>query len=143
MAADSVPALYLDAWARLQCQKPTRVSDVDWRLALHDGGLFLDAWGEEAAALGWTPGALFDVASGLVWRLAGERVEALGPDHAGQSGRALSHARQRERSCVEGFTSVGRSERPKDNNDRRWAPGILSIADKVLRGLDQRISSYS
>ena len=47
-----------------------------------DAGLFLDAWGEEAAAVGWTAGALFDVASGLVWRLGGARVEALRPRHA-------------------------------------------------------------
>ncbi len=78
MANDSVQALYLDAWARLNCQKPTCVSEAEWRLALNDGGPFLDAWGDDAAALGWTPGSLFDVASGLVWRLGGERVEALG-----------------------------------------------------------------
>ena len=82
LASDTVPALYLDAWARLNCQKPTRVSEAEWRLALNDGGLFLDAWGDDAAALDWTPGALFDVASGLVWRLGGERVEAFGVDHA-------------------------------------------------------------
>jgi hypothetical protein len=81
IANDSVPGLYLDAWARLNWQKPARVSETHWRLALDEGGRFLDTWGEEAAALGWTPGDLFDVAGGLVWRLGGERVEALGPDH--------------------------------------------------------------
>jgi len=90
LATDRVPACYLDAWARLNHQqnhqqisaKPFAVSDAEWRLALNDGGLFLDAWGHDAAALGWTPGDLFDVTAGLVWRLAGERVEALGPGHA-------------------------------------------------------------
>jgi hypothetical protein len=82
LASDSVPTAYLGAWARLNCQKPARVSEAEWRLALDGGGRFLDAWGEDAAALGWTPGDLFDVTAGLVWRLAGERVEALGPDHA-------------------------------------------------------------
>src|SRR5208283_750537 len=82
IASDSVPALYLDAWARLICQKPVSVSEAEWRLALDDGGRFLDAWGSEAANLGWTPGELLDVTGGLVWRLGGERVEALGPDHA-------------------------------------------------------------
>ena len=38
--------------------------------------------GNDAVALQWTPGELFDVKTGLVWRLAGERVETLGADHA-------------------------------------------------------------
>jgi hypothetical protein len=61
LAADCVPACYLEAWARLQCQKPASVSEAEWRRALDDGGRFLDAWGEDAAALGWMPGDLFDV----------------------------------------------------------------------------------
>jgi hypothetical protein len=36
MAADCVPKPYLDAWARLQCQKPMRVSDEEWRHAIDD-----------------------------------------------------------------------------------------------------------
>ncbi len=63
--ADSVPAAYLDAWARLNCQKPEGVTEADWRPALHDGGLFLDTFGSEAATLGWLPGELFDVRRGL------------------------------------------------------------------------------
>ncbi len=86
IASDSVPALFLDAWARLNHQKPFAVSEAEWRRALDDGGRFLDAWGEDAAALGWTPGDLFDVTAGLVWRLAGERVEA--NDHAPHVGQA-------------------------------------------------------
>lgn len=87
MAADRVPALYLDTWARLNCQKPERVSGAEWRLALDDGGRFLDGWGLIAAELQWSAGDLFDVphgsrSGGLVWRLGGVRVEALGPDHA-------------------------------------------------------------
>jgi hypothetical protein len=82
IASDSVPSRYLYTWARLNCQKPAGVSEAEWRLALDDGGRFLDAWGNEAANLGWTPGEFFDVTGGLVWRLGGERVEVLGPDHA-------------------------------------------------------------
>ena len=82
LAADSVPACYADAWARLNHQKPANVTESRWRLALGDGGRFLDAWGDEAAELGWTAGDLFEVLFGLVWRLVGERVEALGPDDA-------------------------------------------------------------
>ena len=48
MAMDSVPERYLDAWARLQCQKPTRVSDAEWRQAIDDAGRFLDQWGSLA-----------------------------------------------------------------------------------------------
>jgi len=82
MAADRVPAVYLETWARINRRKPLRVSEADWRLALNDGGLFLDAWGEEAAALGWPAVRIFDVPAGLVWRLRGERVETLGADRA-------------------------------------------------------------
>ena len=32
--------------------------------------------------MGWTPGELFDVTAGLAWRLAGERVQAIGADRA-------------------------------------------------------------
>lgn len=86
MASDRVLALYLDDWARLNCQKPARGSEAEWRLALDDGGLFLDAWGEGAAGLGWSSGALFDVVSGLGWRLGGERVSALGARFARTAG---------------------------------------------------------
>jgi hypothetical protein len=79
-AADRVPRVYLDAWARLNHQKPEGVSESEWRGALDDGGQFLDAWGSKAAEAGWTPGELFDAKAGLVWRLAGERIEAIGAD---------------------------------------------------------------
>jgi hypothetical protein len=82
LAADCVPARYLDAWARLQCQRPFYPSLEAWRQAIEDSGLFLDAWGAEAATMRWTAGELFDVPregtpGGLVWQLKGERVEAL------------------------------------------------------------------
>jgi hypothetical protein len=81
LAADTVPDVYLDAWARLNCQNPASASDAEWRLALNDAGLFLDGWGADAAALGWTPDQLFDVTVGLVWRLVGARVQAIGAYH--------------------------------------------------------------
>ena len=98
LAADRVPPVYLDAWARLNCQKPASVSETEWRLALDDGGRFLDAWGNEAAEMGWTPGDLFDVTAGLAWRLAGERVETIGADHVRLSdGRTIMRALMRGR----------------------------------------------
>ena len=82
LAADRVPSVYLDGWSRLNHQKPFSVSEGAWRQALDDGGHFLDRWGRDAAARHWTPGELFDVTAGLVWRLAGSSVEALGPHRA-------------------------------------------------------------
>jgi hypothetical protein len=61
MAMDSVPEPYLDAWARLQVQKPMRVSDADWRQAIDEAGRFLDQWGRLAVKLQWTAGEFFDV----------------------------------------------------------------------------------
>ena len=91
LAADRVQSVYLDAWARLNHQKPFGVSEDEWRLALDDGGRFLDAWGADAATMRWTAGELFDVpregqAGGLVWQLRGERVSALGEEHAQLTG---------------------------------------------------------
>ena len=80
LAADHVPAIYLDAWGLMNCQNPFDVSEAEWRLALNDSGRFLDTWGAHAAAMGWMPGDLFDVTAGVLWCLAGERVEAVGED---------------------------------------------------------------
>ena len=85
--ADICPPPYADAFARLNHQKPFMVSTEEWNCAVNDAGLFLDAWGMLAAELEWSAGDLFDVPrdgrpSGLIWRARGERVEALGADHA-------------------------------------------------------------
>ena len=97
MAADRVPAVYLETWPRITHRKLLRVSEADWRRALNDGGLFLDAWGEEAAALRWPAVRIFDVPAGFVWRLRGERVETLGADHARLAdGRAMMRNEERQ-----------------------------------------------
>ena len=93
LAADSVPACYLDAWALLNHQTPASVPEAKGRLALDDGGRFLDAWGAQAAKLGWRSDELFGIRAGLVWRLAGERVEAIGRNGVRLSdGRAFAQA---------------------------------------------------
>jgi hypothetical protein len=92
--ADSVPAIYLDAWARLNCQKPESVTEGDWRRALDDGGRFLDALGQDAAEIGWTPAQLFDVGRGIIWNLRGERALAIGT-HGVRLGNGLALARRR------------------------------------------------
>jgi hypothetical protein len=100
MAADSVPESYLDAWARLQCQKPMRVSDAQWRQAINDAGRFLDQWGKLADSFGWSPGDLFDVprdgAMGLAWWLQGKTVNAFGPEHACAGDAAYDRVTRRE-----------------------------------------------
>jgi hypothetical protein len=58
---ERVPEPYLDGWARLQCQKPMRVADAEWPLAIDDAGRFLDQRGSLAMELGWAAGELFDV----------------------------------------------------------------------------------
>jgi hypothetical protein len=78
LASDRLPSPYLDAWARLSHQKPAGVSEAEWRQALDDGGRFLDAFGQKAALLDWTPRELFDVSAGVIWRLAGKRVLGVG-----------------------------------------------------------------
>ena len=80
LAAGRIPSVYLDAWARLNGQKPVSTSEVQWRLTLDDGGRFLDDWGREAADMGWTPGELFDVRAGLTRHLGGKHVETVGAD---------------------------------------------------------------
>jgi hypothetical protein len=86
LASDRVPLVYLDAWARLNHQKPSSVSETEWCRALDEGGQFLDRWGYVAYAFGWTPGEIFDVSAGLVWRLSGEPVEFIGSEHVKLSG---------------------------------------------------------
>jgi hypothetical protein len=82
LGADCVPASYLDAWARLNHRKPAHVSEVEWTLALDDGGHFLDMWGDRAEQLRWTAGELFDApgdggTAGLIWKLKGTRIVEL------------------------------------------------------------------
>jgi hypothetical protein len=52
LTADGVPAVYLEACSRLNCQKLASVSKAESRLALRDGGCFLDEWGSRPAELG-------------------------------------------------------------------------------------------
>jgi hypothetical protein len=91
MANDTVPPCFLDAWARLQVQRPYSVNEDDWRRAIEDGGVFLDARGADAAAWRWSAAELFDIPrdgrlGGLVWFLRGERVQAFAPRHARTDG---------------------------------------------------------
>jgi hypothetical protein len=101
LAADCMPPIYLDAWARLQCQRPLSVSPDRWGTAINDAGLFLDAWGEQAAEFGWSAGELFDiprddVRGGLVWFIEGSRIAALSERHARTADGARTFGRRNE-----------------------------------------------
>src|SRR5207302_1962107 len=82
-----------DAFARLQVQRLPIVSPANQERAVKDAGLFLNRWGELAVTFGWSRGELLDVPGagkpgGLVWFLQGQKVRALGPEHAvTESGR--------------------------------------------------------
>jgi hypothetical protein len=87
MAMGGVPDVYLDAWARFQCQKAAGVITPRWQQAIEDAGCFLVAWGQLAATFGWAPDDLFAAPDnrgrrGLAWWLNGRNVTALGPEHA-------------------------------------------------------------
>ncbi len=72
-----VPALYAPAFAKMQVMPSNQIRNhFGFERAVDDAGRFLDAWGEEAERLGWSPAALFG-ASGLVWALGRRSVVAL------------------------------------------------------------------
>lgn len=100
MAMGGVPDRFLDAWARLQCQRPVGVTEQAWRQAIDDAGRFLAQWGKLADEFGWTSGDLFDVprdgAMGLAWWLKGRTVTALGPEHACVGQPAYDRVTRRE-----------------------------------------------
>jgi hypothetical protein len=103
LVADQVDPVYRYAWARLNHQKPVNVSEAAWRQALDDGGRFLDAWGQQAAGLGWRAHELFSVSAGLVWKLAGAAVEALKQDDVRLSdGRILPRSAELPTAVVQG-----------------------------------------
>jgi len=71
---------------------PSAWPPAEWRQVVHDAGVFLDDWGRQAAALGWTVGDIFGCcrraprarldALGLVALVRGGRVVALTADTA-------------------------------------------------------------
>ena len=76
-----VPALYVDAFARMQMVHPIRLTREEWARTIDDAGRFLDAWGEAAVGLGWSPDDLFGGGS-LIAALKGSAVMALSPEVA-------------------------------------------------------------
>jgi len=82
-------------YACLMARSPEHVLTDRWQQAVQDGRRFLAKWGEQAAALGWTPGDLFALhkspdqphpsyrrlsrydETGVIWLLQGRPVVAL------------------------------------------------------------------
>jgi hypothetical protein len=68
-----VPPLYSAGFARLQLTPPSGLSVARWLQAVDDAGRFLDAFGQQARAIGWRADDLFQ-ADGLVRSLQGAHV---------------------------------------------------------------------
>ena len=88
-----VPREWAEGFARLDCtDPPPGFSPSRWRQIIGDGGLFLDKWAKQAAALGWTAVDVFGVnpaapavrydGMGLVPLIGGNRVIAISADSA-------------------------------------------------------------
>ncbi len=76
-----IPALYAEAFAQMQAGCPAGMTNARWQQAVNDAGLFLDAHGAAAAALGWRTDDLF-APTGFVWALEGETVTCLSSSQA-------------------------------------------------------------
>jgi hypothetical protein len=91
----TVPLPYRGALSALREGPPAHVERGRWHVATSDADRFLETWGEQAAALGWTVTDLFGLApvpdqpapfwgrlsrydqTGLVWLLRGRPVIAI------------------------------------------------------------------
>ncbi len=67
------PPLYSAGFARLQLTPPPGLSVLRWLQAVDDAGRFLDAFGQQAQAMGWRSDDLFR-SGGLVQTLQGAHV---------------------------------------------------------------------
>jgi hypothetical protein len=80
----AIPAVFREAWVRVNCEQPSAVSEERWWNAVVVGGLLLETWGERAAELGWRADDLFALDTGLVWLLADcGRLALVALDQAG------------------------------------------------------------
>jgi hypothetical protein len=91
-----VPAVYVAAFAAIQCRRPKGVPTERWNRFINDAGVFLDKWGGLAERLGWKDEDLFGLdrnapmarydRMGLIWLLKGQTVTGLDSDSAVLSG---------------------------------------------------------
>src|SRR5262249_26308216 len=125
-------ALSTDLWAGLR-QFSASVPKDRRRQAMQDGRAFLDKWGEQAAALGWTAANLFGLhrpsnkpvpdylclgrydETGLIWTLQGREVVALTEESAAirtQSGTITTYRKGRP-------PELGQANNSTDDFDHR------------------------
>jgi hypothetical protein len=97
---DRIPSAIEGALATLERRCPEHIDPVHWRQAVADGRRFLEIWGKQAEAFGWTADELFGLhqppenphpsysrlsrydETGLIWLLRGNSVVALTADTA-------------------------------------------------------------
>jgi hypothetical protein len=82
-----LPRPWAEAMARLECQEWPASEDARWRQAIDDAGLFLDRWREPAERLGWRPGDMLDVQTGIIWHVEGGTIDAIAREHVIVCGR--------------------------------------------------------
>ena len=108
---------YAEALDRLERRRPDYIDAERWQQCLIDGQRFLAAWGDKAAALGWTDGDLFGLheppakpkpsysrsshydCTGLLWLLQDRRVVALTAETAaieGHTGNIVTYRKHRK-----------------------------------------------
>lgn len=109
-----VPREWAEGFARLdRAAPPTGFSEERWRLAIDDGGHFLDRWAKEAVDLGWraedvfgvhpaTPACRYDQ-MGLVMLICGGEVIALNKRSATIQSRGGSRLTYNKRSELAGI----------------------------------------
>jgi hypothetical protein len=91
-----VPEPFAEAFATIQVAPPADVPQRRWEMFVEDSRRFLNAWGKQAANLGWSITDLFALdptkpmerydRQGLLWMLKGEEVTALSSTEARLSG---------------------------------------------------------
>jgi hypothetical protein len=91
-----VPEPFAEAFATIQVAPPADVPQRRWEMFVEDSRRFLNAWGKQAAKLGWSITDLFALdpakpmerydRQGLLWMLKGEEVTALSSTGARLSG---------------------------------------------------------
>ena len=85
----AIPEEFARAFIQMQAMATKVLGERAGRGAIDDAGRFLDRWGSQAAALGWSDEALFGVpeygAKGLLWELEGMEVVALSEQTAALS----------------------------------------------------------
>jgi hypothetical protein len=105
---------YERVFGALRSQCPQLIEPDRWQQAIHNAGIFLERWGEQAQALGWTARELFGLhaaperpsptyrrlsrydETGLIWLLQGRPVVALTETEAAILGHSGATVRYRK-----------------------------------------------